>query len=383
MFDGQAKARYVMLGSLNRIWAHLCLSCLLGLATLSGCKSKADARKQPNFSSSVQAVGGTTMGTTYSIKYVPPKNFTSADHDQLCQRVTTELELVNHQMSTYDPKSEISQFNASPAQEWFPVAKEFVDVVALGQQVSELSDGAFDITVGPLVDLWGFGPDGRPNRIPSEKQISNARSLVDFRAIEIQVSPPALRKKYPEIEIDLSAIAKGHGVDRVVSCIEDFGIKNYFVEIGGEVRVKGRKLDGSAWRVGIESPIVDRREILCVLELAENALASSGSYRNFYTQDGQVYSHTIDPRTGYPVDDAIVSASVVSESCAMADSIATSMMSLGYAEGLEKANEHGWLVMLIGIQDGVPMQVMSDAFRQHYPSFDGNLARLQLQLQEP
>ena len=336
------------------------LLCLL----VVGCKPKTDPIQ------SIQMLSGRTMGTTYSIKVAPKGNIPSLL--KISKEVERVLAEVNLQMSTYIPSSEISRFNASESTEWFAVSSETAAVVQMAQEISGASHGAFDVTVGPLVDLWGFGATGKVTTPPAAEQVAEVVQDVGFQKLELRLDPPALRKQVPGLQVDLSAIAKGHGVDRVAACLFAIGVNHFFVEVGGEVRTSGTKLDGQPWRVGIEEaeselPIGDARPIHEVLELSDQALATSGNYRNYFEADGRRYAHTLDPRTGFPAEVEIASASVIAESCALADGIATAMMCVGYREGLELAEQNGWAVLLMIRTDGTFSDVRSTRFNELFP----------------
>lgn len=313
-----------------------------------------------------QMIAGQTMGTTYTVKLA-----TAANHlllTEVTQEIEAELERVNAQMSTYLSTSEISRFNEHASRDWFPVSQETAEVVNLSLELYRRSKGAFDITVGPLVNLWGFGPSGRLEKIPSDELVAKTREFVGSDKLEVRLSPAALRKLEPQLQIDLSAIAKGHGVDRVAAMLDQLGLKAYFVEIGGEVRTKGTRPDGKLWRVGIERPDPSSRSIERVVDLQNQSMATSGNYRNFYEFKGQRYSHTIDPKTGAPKRDPILSATVVADECGLADGIATSMMSAGFEIGLELAKQHGWAVYLIESTDSGELRaVASPRFTELFP----------------
>ena len=292
----------------------------------------------------LQAIAGQTMGTTYSVKLGPSAS--PVDLLQVSAEIEKELQSVNAQMSTYLTTSELSRFNQQASDQWFTVSQETAAVVDLALQLTEQSDGAFDVTIGPLVDLWGFGATGRHARIPSETEIQQTMQSVGADKLQVRLSPPALRKTQPSLHVDLSAIAKGHGVDRVADVLERLQFTSYFIEIGGEVRARGRKPSGQAWRVGVEFPSSDERSVERVIALTDQALATSGNYRNYFEVDGRRYSHTINPKTGWPPEDSIVSASVLADNCALADGVATAMMSAGFDAGLALAERQGWAVML-------------------------------------
>ncbi len=293
----------------------------------------------------MQVIAGRTMGTTYSIKFYP--SATVNDLPQVSRAVEAELEQVNSQMSTYLTTSEVSRFNSQTSLDWFSVSRQTAEVVQLSLQLTEQTNGAFDVTVGPLVNLWGFGPEPRPQQIPSAEEINAILQWIGADKLSARLEPPALKKSHPKLQVDLSAIAKGHGVDRVAEVLESLHVTSYFVEIGGEVRTKGHKPGGEKWQVGIERPTPDQRSVERVLPLSDRSLATSGNYRNYYILDGRNYSHTINPKTGYPIEDPIASASVIADNCALADGIATGMMSAGYEAGLALAEKHGWCVFLI------------------------------------
>jgi thiamine biosynthesis lipoprotein len=217
------------------------------------------------------------------------------------------------------------------------VDSELAGLVARAQSFSELSDGAFDVTVGPLVNLWGFGPDAHPFRIPDQQTIEETRSRVGHDKLDVRDQPPALRKAHPELYVDLSAIAKGYGVDQIAGLLDRLGVTAYLAEIGGELKAKGTKSGDQPWRIAIERPDATSRTVYRIVALEDDAMATSGDYRNFYEQDGRIYSHTIDPGTGRPVAHALASVTVITEDCATADALATTFLVLGPERGLSLA----------------------------------------------
>jgi thiamine biosynthesis lipoprotein len=220
-------------------------------------------------------------------------------------------------------------------------------VVSEALDVARLTEGAFDITVAPLVNLWSFGPDKRPEGIPSEEEIAAALDVVDYRALEVRLEPPALRKQVPHLSIDLSGIAKGHAVDRIAVAMDARGVAGYLVEIGGEVRTKGGKLDGQPWRIGLEQPPTHRRAVPPVMTVRDGCLATSGDYRNFFEWGGTTYSHAIDPRTGWPVRHDLAAVSVMGPSVTVADAMATGLMILSPKEAWQLAQRSGLEVQLV------------------------------------
>ena len=315
------------------------------------------------------------MGTTYSIAVAGLPEGVSESYVRA--RVEAELLLVNRQMSTWDADSELSRFNAAASTDWFPVSRDTAAVTALALEIAADSGGAFDPTVGPLVDLWGFGDGPRPVEPPTEERLAAVRELVGYRKLHVRLDPPALRKEVPGLRANLSAIAKGHGVDRVVGVMERLEVPNYLVEIGGEVRAVGTKAGGAPWVAGIETPIDDvtgtRREVRRGVPLAGEpgaaALATSGNYRNFYTLGGETAVHTLDPRTGRPAvgtggGPVLASVSVLAADCATADALATAAMVLGPDDGREFLERRGGAALLIVREAGRFGEVPTVEFRR-------------------
>lgn len=285
------------------------------------------------------------MGTEYHVKISALPS--GQNQQQLHSEIEACMQTVNLQMSTYLPESELSRFNRHNTPDWFDVSEDTATVVAEAIRVSQMSDGAFDVTVGPLVNLWSFGPDARPRHMPSQEEISALQQEIGYGQLEVRRSPPALRKTRPMVYVDLSAIAKGFAVDKVANLLDAKGVEAYMVEIGGEVSTRGSKLDGGPWRIGIERPVTTSRSIHVVVEPGDRALATSGDYRNFFEQDGTLYSHTIDPKTGMPVSHGLASASVIADDCMTADALATALMVLGPEAGFAFAEENHLDVLLI------------------------------------
>lgn len=278
------------------------------------------------------------MGTQYHIT-VCSSPADQVDVALLKKEVDLILKQINQQMSTYIKDSELSQFNQSQSDDWFQVSPEVAKVVAAGVEISKESKGAFDMTVGPLVNLWHFGPDPGKKTIPESKLIEAARKKIGYQHLELRDDQPALKKLIPDLYLDLSAIAKGYAVDAVGVLLESQGIKNYLVEIGGEMRARGHNQKSLPWRVGIEKPVSMTRVVQKIVPLADLSMATSGNYRNFFEIDGKTYSHTIDPRTGRPVKHSLASVSVVGETCMNCDAVATCLMVLGPEEGYNWAKE--------------------------------------------
>lgn len=299
------------------------------------------------------------MGTSYSVKIVYPNNMSQIPNSRTGKAVDSLLVLINNVMSVHDPESEISRFNDFRSTDWFAVSAELLFVVEKSLQVSEESEGAFDITVSPLIDLWGFGKTGIRQTIPPAETIEKYSQLVGYQYLETRKEPPALRKHIPQLQCNLSAIAKGYGVDRIAAWLDEQEFVNYMVEIGGEITSRGINLQGDPWRIGISEPD-EMGQIHRVVELWDKAIATSGDYRNYFEKDGVRYSHTLDPRTGWPITHKLASVTVIDSSCMMADSYATTIDVLGPEKGYEFARKKSLPVyMLIRKKDGFATEMTS------------------------
>lgn len=274
---------------------------------------------------------GNTMGGRWSVQVI------DIDRPDLAQQVQQILDDVESKMSTWRADSEVSRFNASRSIDWFSVSEQLVEVVHVARQINKDTNGAFDITVSALVNLWGFGPRGRMSTPPTDEQIDVARQQVGTDKLTVRASPPALRKSDPDLNIDLSAIAKGFAADRVAAHLDGLGIANYLITVGGENRAKGVSRTGHPWHIGIETPTPDVMRIIEKVELRDCAVSTSGDYRNYVEINGQRYSHAIDPRTGRPINHDLASVTVIDRRGARADALATGLMVLGPEEGLAAA----------------------------------------------
>ncbi len=290
------------------------------------------------------------MGTTFTVKVVA-QNLSEEQLDSLRRAVESQLENVNLKMSTYLPASELSRFNEFRRTDPSPVSQETLDVFLEARRISAATRGAFDITVGPLVRVWGFGPGERPPEAPTSTALQQLRARIGWDKIEIDEASSTIRKSEPEVECDLSAIAKGYAVDRVSEAVRALGYPKHMVEVGGEVRTSGRNAAGQPWRIGIERPDDAGRAPYRTLPLEGLSMATSGDYRNYYEKDGQRFSHTIDPRTGSPVSHRLASVSVVHQRCVAADGWATALMVLGETDGYQLAVEQG-LAALFLVRNG-------------------------------
>jgi thiamine biosynthesis lipoprotein len=314
---------------LGQIWLAL-----MGLAFLVSCTQ--ETKVEPIL------LQGKTMGTTYNIKIVTTDSF---DPAQLQSQIDALLVQVNQEMSTYIPDSELSLFNSSKSLGGIEISDGLKRVVKEAIRLGQLSNGKLDVTVGPLVNLWGFGPEHRPDVIPTDKVLNATKQRIGLDKLSLNGN--LLSKSIPDLYVDLSTIAKGYGVDVVADHIESQGFANYLVEIGGEMRLKGTKVGGVPWHIAIEKPVSNERVIQQIIAPKDNAVATAGDYRNYFEENGVRYSHIIDPHTAKPIDHMLVSVTVIHPSSMTADGLSTAMMVMGTEKAYEFAKEHNLAVYLI------------------------------------
>ncbi len=316
-------------------------------------------------SSNLIEIHGFTMGTTYTVKIITNDKLKSTELEEITKNTTDDiknlLKKVDQQMSTWRKDSEISCFNQYGETDWFEVSADTAAVIAESLRVSKISKGAFDITVGPLINLWGFGPAKKERQISGEKQIREMMERIGYKNLSVRQSPPSIKKENPGIYCDLSAIAKGFGVDKVAEYLDSKGFVHYLVEIGGEVRAKGVKPGGQPWRVAIAVPD-GSSSYQRVLLLKNISMATSGDYFNYFEKDGKRYSHTIDPGTGHPITHTLASVTVIHESCMTADALATAINVLGPGKGYELATKENLPVFLIVREKGGFVEKMNPQF---------------------
>jgi len=305
-------------------------------------------------------IQGKTMGTTFHIKVV-----TSESTGKLEGKINERLREISRSMSTFDPDSEISRFNRiSDTQTLFPVSQDFMNVVKVAAELYRLTEGAWDGTVDPLVNLWGFGRKAKKQDLPEAGEIERLLLHIGFHLIEI--SGNSLRKIDPAVTLDLASVAKGYGVDQVAKVIAETGISDFLVEIGGEIYASGLRPDGKKWRIGINRPKPDAASdaVYRVSDLYNQAFATSGDYRNFFMKDGKRYSHVIDPRSGYAVSNRVVSASVIADTCTFADGLATALMVMGAEKGTELVSslKNAECLIITEEPDGSLKDFFSDGF---------------------
>ncbi|UWQ65048.1 FAD:protein FMN transferase (plasmid) [Leisingera caerulea] len=289
-------------------------------------------------------LSGQTMGTTYSVIAIGVE----LDQEALAAEVDATLAAVNAKMSNWDPASEVSTFSAARSTAPVRVSPEFAHVLAAANDVHEKTGGKFDVTLGPLIELWGFGPRKPEDPVPADAAITEALEGVgQARLLTLDQEAGTLKKSAPETGINLSAIAKGYGVDAVAETLQGFGVENYMVEIGGDLVTKGQNAKGEAWRIGIEKPDAAAQTVQLIVPVSDLGLATSGDYRNYFEHEGQRYSHILDPVAGRPVTHRTASVTVIAENAMLADAWATAMLVLGSAEGLKLAEQHKLAVFFI------------------------------------
>ncbi len=300
---------------------------------------------------------GETMGTTYSIKVIANKKINREKFQKDIDSILIEL---NNQMSTYIDNSEINQFNRYEGNDPFQLSPQFYQVVKRALYWTDLTKGAFDITVMPLTSIWGFGPSGL-NSPPSKGQLMDAMRNSGYEHLTLHLS--GLQKTTPKIQIDVNAIAKGYGVDMLASYLNEKQYVNYMVEIGGEVYCRGLNLKGFHWNIGIQSPSNINHDFLGIVYLYDQAIATSGDYRNYYISDGQEVSHIIDPRSGESMTH-IASASVIAKNCMDADALATALIVMGEKEGMKliESLEGIEALMVVHQEDNSLKNIMSNGF---------------------
>ena len=296
------------------------------------------------FAAEPVALTGRALGTTWTVKFLqpaPPLNPAT-----LTARISATLERLEQQFSTYRPNSELSRFNTARTTDWITVSPELARVATDCRSLSVLTGGAFDATIFPLIDLWGFGPQRRSGPPPSATEISAARSRTDFRRLESRASPPALRKTSANLAADFSSMAKGFAADTIAAQLSALGSTDHYVQIGGDIATAGPR----PWRVAIEQP-AGSAPLAHVFDLAGQSLSTSGDAHNSFTHAGRRYGHILDPRTGEPVASPLASVSVVAPTCAQSSARATALFVLGPDAGFALAVRERWSALFL-IREG-------------------------------
>lgn len=308
------------------------------LLALAACSERDRPLESP-----VRFEGG-IFGSFYQVTVVDP--LTQGEANALEEGILAELEAVDAQMSLYREDSELADFNGAPLEAWQPLSDPLTEVLGIALGVAEASGGAFDVTVGGLVNLWSFGAEARPERVPDEEALAARLAHVGMDALELRPEAREARR-LRDVTVDLGGVAKGYATDRVAAFLEAEGIEHFLVNLGGDLLARGYR-DGEAepWRIGIEAPLQDRREAQVVLPIHDISVATSGDYRNFFMEEGRRYSHTLDPRSGQPITHRLASVSVFHPANAWADAWATALTVLGEEAGMVLAEAQGLAVLM-------------------------------------
>jgi thiamine biosynthesis lipoprotein len=322
------------------------------------------------------------MGTTYRIKLVdaPAANASAANVDDLRAKIADELANVDRRLSTYRTDSEISRFNRAEEGEWFPVSPATAQLVVEAKELSRKTNGALDVTIGPLVRLWHFGPDALRDvksmsqiKPPPDAEIHSARERVGDQRLSVRTDPAALRKDIAGLEIDLFAIGEGYAIDRLAEIIGDAGVSNFLIELGGEVRASGHGPQGKPWRIAITRPADDRSEMQVAIPLVttpyvDAALSTSGDYHRYFEHNGRRYSHIIDPATGRPITHNLASVTVAAENAITTDAWDTALLVLGPDRGYECAVHNNIAALFIERSGDGFIVRETPAWHERFPS---------------
>jgi len=311
--------------------------------------------------SEVFTFSGNTMGTTYSIKIVESANFSLPSN--LHKEIDSVLAEVNNQMSTYIKDSEISLFNSNKDTNWVKISSALAEVMNEAKNISAESDNVYDITIGPVVNLWGFGPENDLIVIPTDAEINLAKDKTGTEKLKVNLSKLLIKKTDKDLYCDLSSIAKGFGVDKVGLLLENCNLNNYMVEIGGEVRTKGKKNKNENWKIGISTPISNGLQK--VLLITNVSVATSGDYLNYFEREGVRYSHLIDPRDGKPITHNLASVTVVHSNCRTADAYATAINVMGPTVGYEFALKKKLPIFMIVRENNSFVEKMTPQFEEY------------------
>lgn len=335
---------------LRNLLQGACLISILAV-TLTACDNNAER---------IEVLSGPTMGSTYTIKYV--KNASTPAADAVGVEVQNILDEVDRQMSTYRLDSDIARFNQSPANTCMKMPQPVLELAQYGDDLSRASDGAFDLTLSPLLDLWGFGPQARGKQVPSAADIAQAQQRVGYQHVRVEGDQLC---KDADVTVEFNSIAAGYTVDRVSERFTQLNIDSYMIEITGELIAKGRKPDGSPWRIALEQPLADGQQVIQrILDIDGYGINTSGDYRNYFEEDGVRFSHTLDPQVGAPISHRLASVTVIDPSTLHADGLGTLLLVLGPERGLAFAEKHGVAAFFVTRDgDGFATQVSSEFSR--------------------
>ena len=307
----------------------------------------------------LERLGGPTMGSNYSIQYVREPGGPAPAQVQAA--VETLLQGIDQHYSTYRGDSIVSQFNLLPANQCLTLPSDMLELVALGQHLAEQSEGAFDLTVEPLLDLWGFGPQSRHEQVPDPQALAQARQRVGYR--HLRIDGQTLCKDAP-VQLDFNSIAAGYAVDLIAERLRAMGVASFVAEVTGELKAVGRKPDGSPWRIALELPREDRQIARQVIPVNGLALSTSGDYRHYFEENGRRYSHTFDARLGRPVEHDLAAVTVLDGSALQADGYSTLLLVLGPERGWDFAVAHDLAAVLVTRVEGGFVSRATPAFER-------------------
>lgn len=330
---------------------------LLVFSLMIGCSSEPE--KQP------VRLQGQIFGTFWLATF--PDNWSADQVKQLDTGIRRELDKVNNSMSTYKQDSELNLFNAAPLEKWVDLSPELFEVLSLSQAIAQSSQGAFDVTVGALVNLWSFGPEARPETIPEPELLKQRLEQTGYQYLQLNAERQQARRM-KDSYVDLSGIAKGYAVDQVARWLKSQGVDNFLLNIGGDLIVAGERQKDQPWRIGVETPDESMQVAHHILPVSNVSVATSGDYRNFYVVDGRRMSHTINPKTGEPVDHHLASVTVLHPSNAIADAWATALTVIGTESALQLANREGLEVLLISRENDQWKSWLSESMKQRLGS---------------
>jgi thiamine biosynthesis lipoprotein len=306
-----------------------CLPIITSLVMLTACHRPEEIK-----------LSGRTMGTTWSL-------LSAQATDSMRQLIQSHLDQREAVLSHWQKDSAVTRFNDSRSTDWQPVPPELIQVIELARDIASKTGGALDITLAPLIDLWGFGAAGSAKAIPTERQIAEAKTRCGWQHLHSRLDPPALKKDIPDLRLNVASVTEGFVIDELISRLQQQGLSDFLLEVGGEVAAIGHAPAGTAWRVGIQTPEATPGDALQTLPLSDLCIATSGNYRHRIETNGQSYSHLIDPRSGRPITHPLTSVSVIHSSSALADGYATALMILGPEKGRETAERLGLRVFWI------------------------------------
>ncbi|QTF08761.1 FAD:protein FMN transferase ApbE [Brenneria izadpanahii] len=339
--------------------ANLARGLLLGflLSLLAGCDNPPHTDLRP-----LLTIEGKTMGTFYSVKISGEQK---ESKEQLQQEIDALLEQANNEISTYRNDSTLSKFNQYRGSDPQPISNGMADIILAAQRIGRATGGAMDITVGPLVNLWGFGPQKQPTQIPSQQQIDEARRKIGLKHLKLLSDEQGewIQKDLPDLYVDLSTLGEGYGADVLAQLMARKGITDYLVSVGGAISSRGVNAEGTPWRVAIQKPTDQENAMQAAVNLQGYTISTSGSYRNYFEQNGQRYSHVIDPSTGKPITHQLVSVTVIAPTALEADGWDTGLMVLGREKALQLAEQQGLAVYLITKTDKGFHAEMTPQFR--------------------